>query len=54
MNVFEDLVVELQEENLLEKPVVESSSEQDVPAYDDLDVTEMPNSSYELPAVGEQ
>ncbi len=54
MNVFEDLVVELQEENLLEKPVNEPSSEQSVPDhYDDLHETAVPNSSCDLPASGE-
>ena len=55
MNVFEDLVVELQEENLLEKPVSESSSEQFVPVHDDeIHETEIPNSNYDLSEYGER
>lgn len=53
MNVFEDLVVELQEENLLEKPVSEPESEEAVQAFDhEIDETEMPNSGYDLPDRG--
>ncbi len=47
MNVFEDLVVELQEENLLEKPDSVQSSDQSEPEYyDEMDVSEMPNNGY--------
>ncbi|MEQ1921925.1 MAG: hypothetical protein ABL952_05405 [Pyrinomonadaceae bacterium] len=48
--MFEDLVVELQEENLLEKPdSVQSSDQSDTEYSDELDVTEMPNNGYGLP-----
>lgn len=55
MNVFEDLVVELQEENLLEKPENELSSEQSVPDHaDEIHETEMPDSSYDLSEYGDR
>ncbi|MBP7415268.1 MAG: hypothetical protein WBC19_10115 [Pyrinomonadaceae bacterium] len=55
MNVFEDLVVELQEENLLEKPVSEPLSERSVPDHDDeIHETEMPNPSHDLSEYGER
>ncbi|MFM9904006.1 MAG: hypothetical protein ACKVQJ_05475 [Pyrinomonadaceae bacterium] len=48
MNVFEDLVIELQEENLLEKTAINPGFER-YGSGDDLDITHVPNRSYDLP-----
>ncbi len=47
MNVFEDLVVELKQENLLETTVVETDIDDSHNAFDE---TEVPNRDYDLPA----
>ena len=48
MNVFEDLVIELKHENLLESTVIETDEADSVDATY-LDETEVPNTSYNLP-----
>ena len=51
MNVFEDLVVELQQENLLEMPTV--NADEHYSHCEQIDVTEVPNSNYDLPEYGD-
>ena len=46
MNVFEDLIVELKQENLLESTVIDHESPEGFDAYH-LDVTEVPNARFE-------
>ena len=48
MNVFEDLISELKEENLLESTVMDGDQPDAWDSYH-LDVTEVPNTSYDLP-----
>ncbi len=48
MNVFEDLIIELKEENLLESTVMDVDRPDDGDTYH-LDDTEVPNLSYDLP-----
>ena len=50
MNVFEDLITELQEENLLENTVIKSSAERTSDEIA-LDETVVPNAVYDAPAV---
>ncbi|MEP6789683.1 MAG: hypothetical protein ABJB40_14685, partial [Acidobacteriota bacterium] len=47
MTVFEELIVELKEENLLEQTVIDS--EQQPARDDDFDFTDAPNAIYDIP-----
>ena len=51
MNVFEDLVIELQKENLLEKPAADEAHDADEDTSH-LDETVVPNKSYDVPEYG--
>ena len=51
MNVFEDLIVELKQENLLESTVIETSSRETADDFH-LDETVAPNLDYDLPGYG--